>query len=176
MRVIPPSAINIWPVINPAWSYNRNAASAATSSGFPTLPTGCCSRSGFREFGTRTSSYPHRRSLDIVISNRPTGIKRVEAEIDAQVGGRYTIIGYADDDTHHVSGIYREVAPNEKLVFTWAWRSMPERESLVTITFKPDGAGTLLTLLHEQFFDEPARDRHNQGWSSAIDKLEKMFA
>ncbi len=106
----------------------------------------------------------------------PPGIVRTEAEIDARVGGRYTIIGYTADDSHHVSGVYREVVPNEKLVFTWAWRSTPERESLVTVTFKPDGTGTLLTLLHEQFFDEPARDRHNQGWTGAIDKLEQMFA
>ena len=56
-------------------------------------------------------------------------------EFDARVGGRYAIIGYTADDTHHVSGVYREVAPNEKLVFTWAWRTMPERESLVPITF-----------------------------------------
>ena len=41
---------------------------------------------------------------------------------------------------------------------------------------KPDGAGTLLTLLHEQFFDADARDRHQQGWGGAIDKLEKLFA
>ena len=72
--------------------------------------------------------------------------------------------------------IYREMVPNEKLVFTWAWKSTPERESLVTVTLKPDGAGTLLTLLHEQFFDADARDRHQQGWGGAIDKLEKLFA
>jgi uncharacterized protein YndB with AHSA1/START domain len=48
----------------------------------------------------------------------------------------------------------------------------PERESLVTLTFKPDGDGCMLTLLHEQFFDEAARDRHNTGWTSALDKLE----
>ena len=37
------------------------------------------------------------------------------------------------------SGVYREVCPNEKLVFTWAWRSTPERESLVTVHLKTDG-------------------------------------
>ena len=33
-----------------------------------------------------------------------------------------------------------------------------------------------MTLLHEQFFDDDTRDRHNTGWTGAIDKLEKMFA
>ena len=105
----------------------------------------------------------------------PTGVKSVHATCDLRVGGRYHISMLMSDDQHDVSGVYREVVPNEKLVFTWAWKSTPERESLVTITFKPDGGGTLMTLLHEQFFDEAARDRHNQGWSGIIDKLEKYL-
>ena len=36
-----------------------------------------------------------------------------------------------------VCGVYREVVPNERLVFSWAWHSTPERESLVTVTLKP---------------------------------------
>ena len=100
------------------------------------------------------------------------------AELDLRVGGRYVIVFHsADGEEHHVSGTYREIVPNQKLVFTWAWRSTPERESLVTILIKPDGAdASLLTLIHEQFFDEPARDRHQQGWSGALDKLERFFA
>jgi uncharacterized protein YndB with AHSA1/START domain len=100
----------------------------------------------------------------------------VRAEIEVRVGGRFRVVTQTADDEHDVRGIYRQVVPNEKLVFTWAWRSTPERESLVTVLLKPDGDGTLLTLIHEQFFDEPARDRHQAGWTRALDKLEKHFA
>ena len=107
----------------------------------------------------------------------PEGVVPQHAEIDARVGGHYRLIMRSPDgEEHDVSGIYREVVPNEKLVFTWAWRSTPERESLVTILLKSDGDGTLLTLMHEQFFDEAARDRHHSGWSGALDKLEKYVA
>jgi uncharacterized protein YndB with AHSA1/START domain len=100
-----------------------------------------------------------------------------DASIDPRVGGRYAITFYTEDgEQHHVSGLYREVVPNEKLVFTWAWRTMPGRESLVTVLIKPDGTGSLLTLFHEQFFDEAARDRHRQGWGGCIDKLERYLA
>ena len=107
----------------------------------------------------------------------PAQAQKVSAEMDVRVGGRYHIgMRTADGEEHNVSGIYREVVPNEKLQFTWAWRTTPERESLVTVLLKPDGDGTILTLIHEQFFDEPARDRHQSGWSGALDKLEKLFA
>jgi uncharacterized protein YndB with AHSA1/START domain len=106
----------------------------------------------------------------------PQGTERIEAQTDLRVGGRYHIAAIMAGDRHDVLGVYREIVPNEKLVFTWAWKSTPERKSLVTVTFKPDGDGTIMTLLHEQFFDEDARNRHNQGWTGAIDKMEKLFA
>ena len=99
------------------------------------------------------------------------------AETDVRVGGRYTVIFHTEDgEEHHVSGVYREVVPNEKLVFTWAWRSTPERESLVTILVRPEDDGSMLTLIHEQFFDEETRDRHEYGWSGCLDKLKQYLA
>jgi uncharacterized protein YndB with AHSA1/START domain len=107
----------------------------------------------------------------------PEGIEPLSVESDARTGGRYRFIMRSPDgETHDVSGVFREVVPNQKLVFTWAWKSTPERESLVTITLKPDGHGTLLTLTHEQFFDEGARDRHQHGWTGSLDKLGRFLA
>jgi uncharacterized protein YndB with AHSA1/START domain len=107
----------------------------------------------------------------------PGEVKPLRAEADPRIGGRYRWVMQAPNgEEYDVGGGYREVIPNEKLVFTWAWKSTPERESLVTITFKSDGAGTLMTLTHEQFFDEDARDRHNQGWEGSLVKLEKYLA
>ena len=101
----------------------------------------------------------------------------VQADIDARIGGRFRIRLNTDDGAQHeAAGTYREVVPNEKLVFSWAWHSTPERESLVTVSLKSDGGGTLLTLHHEAFFDEAARDDHELGWSGALDKLEKFIA
>jgi len=107
----------------------------------------------------------------------PGEVTAPHIECDLRVGGRYRIVmRNPAGEEFDVGGVYREIVPNEKLVFTWAWKSMPERESLVTMTVKPDGDGTLMTLQHEQFFDEDARDRHNQGWEGAFVKLEKYLA
>ncbi|HWT99627.1 MAG TPA: SRPBCC domain-containing protein [Terriglobales bacterium] len=96
----------------------------------------------------------------------------LRAETDIAVGGRYRVVFQTlDGEEHDVSGLYREVVPNEKLVFSWTWRTMPERTSLVTVTMKAEEGGTLFTLTHAQFADEKARDDHNRGWSGCLDKL-----
>ncbi len=107
----------------------------------------------------------------------PEQIETLRAQADARVGGGFRIVMRSPDgEEHDVSGIYREVVPNEKLVFTWAWRSTPERESLVTVLIKRDGSGSRLTLIHEQFFDETARDHHREGWTGCLDKLERYLS
>ena len=107
----------------------------------------------------------------------PPGSKIVEAKFDARTGGKYMILAVSESgEEFHVSGTVKEAIANERLVYDWAWRGTPERVSLVTVTFKPDGDGTLFTLTHEQFFDEQARDRHNQGWETVLNKLEAFLA
>jgi uncharacterized protein YndB with AHSA1/START domain len=101
----------------------------------------------------------------------------MRAELDVRVGGRYRIsFDMESGEYSEVGGVYREVVPNEKLVFSWAWHSTPERESLVTVSIKPDGAGALMIFTHEQFFDEAARDNHAKGWDELFTQLEQVLA
>ena len=95
------------------------------------------------------------------------------AELDVRVGGRFRIVfGGPDGKMHECAGVYKEVVPNRKLVFTWCWpNSTPERVSVVTIMFEAAGKGTELLFKHEQLFDEKARDDHKRGWSASLDKL-----
>ena len=101
----------------------------------------------------------------------------VRAQADVRPGGRYRMNFTTDDgERHQVGGVYREVMPDSRLVFTWAWQSTPERQSLVIVTIVPDGEGSLLTLHHEQFFDQKARDGHERGWTGTLDKLERFLS
>ena len=99
------------------------------------------------------------------------------AELDVRVGGRFRIVfGGPDGKLHECAGTYKEVVPNQKLVFTWCWpNSTPERVSVVTIEFRAAGKGTDLLFKHEQLFDEAARDGHKRGWTGALDKLEQFL-
>ena len=103
--------------------------------------------------------------------------KILVSETDLKVGGRYRIVmQMPGGEEHRVGGVYREIVPNEKLVFTWAWESTPERESLVTVQLKGAGGGTDMLLTHQHFFDEPARDRHQQGWTQVAERLGRYLS
>ena len=45
----------------------------------------------------------------------------------------------------------------------------------LSTTFAREADGTLLTLSHSQFFDEGARDRHRDGWSGTLEKLDRFL-
>lgn len=42
----------------------------------------------------------------------------------------------------------------------------------MTVRLRPKGTGTELTLTHEQFFDDEARDKHRHGWEGCLGRLE----
>ena len=109
----------------------------------------------------------------------PSGVVpgSTRADLDVRVGGHYRISFTRNDGEYfEVGGVYREVIPNARLVFSWAWHSTPERESVVTVSLTPDGAGTLLVFNHAQFFDEVARDNHERGWSQFFVNLDNFLA
>jgi uncharacterized protein YndB with AHSA1/START domain len=96
----------------------------------------------------------------------------LKAEADVRPGGRFSVVfRLLDGSEHNPTGVYREVVPEKKLVFTWEWAGSPEKESLVTFRLEPFEGGTELTLLHERLPDEEARQSHEAGWSGLLDKL-----
>ncbi len=99
---------------------------------------------------------------------------RVEiAEADARVGGRFrtVLVEHDTGERHEVSGTYAEVEPGRRLAFSWAWAGTPERESRVTVTFRPVPEGTELTLVHDRFADAEAAARHRRGWTESLERL-----
>jgi len=99
----------------------------------------------------------------------------LSAEADLRPGGRFSIVfQMLDGKTYNPSGVYREIVTDEKLVLTWEWPGMQERESLVTFRLRPIGEGTELTLVHEGLPEEVV-DSHEKGWGSLLDKLDRFL-
>lgn len=99
------------------------------------------------------------------------------AEVDLRVGGRYHVVFHTPDgEDHDVSGVYQEVVPHRRLVFSWAWRSTPERVSRVTLEFEAKAGGCELLFTHDRFFDRQASTNHERGWRPTFDKLDAFLA
>ena len=91
----------------------------------------------------------------------------------------------AKNEVYWGQGVYREVKPVEKLVFTWSWtKDSPDganlhpgsEETLVTVEFFARGNSTEVVLTHTAFATAALRDEHDRGWNGCFDVLEKMLA
>jgi uncharacterized protein YndB with AHSA1/START domain len=102
---------------------------------------------------------------------------RVEqAEVDARIGGGFRIRLIEDNgDRHEVGGRYIALEVEREIVFTWAWASMPERESRVTVRFRPVEDDTEVTLTHDRFADPATATRHRRGWTESMQRLDAHF-
>ena len=100
-----------------------------------------------------------------------------DATVELRVGGRFRLDMHMPDGTvcGH-SGVYREVARDKKLVYTWVRDSAPEEVSIVTVTFAAAGGGTDLTLIHERFADTRTRDEHEHGWTGCLARFDRYLS
>ena len=110
----------------------------------------------------------------------PETVRTRNFAADVRVGGKYRwdLINQEDEEMS-VFGEYRELVPEKKIVFTWKWDDddvWENRNSVVTVELFDAAGGTELHLRHEQLPSTESRDRHNEGWNSVLDRLEKFFS
>jgi len=108
----------------------------------------------------------------------PKEVRTRKMTADVRVGGEYRweLINQEGEEMT-VHGEYRELVTGKKVVFTWQWEddeAWKGRTSVVTVEFFDRDGGTEVRLTHVQLPSEASRDRHNEGWNSVIDRLEKF--
>ena len=110
----------------------------------------------------------------------PQGFTTLACEMDVRPGGAWRRRMRSPEGTVHVKrGVYREVAPPERLVFTYADEDALGRighETLVTVTFAEEGGKTRLTLRQAVFDSVEARDAHEGGWTSCLERFAAYLA
>lgn len=107
----------------------------------------------------------------------PKGATSPVIEIDLRVGGKYRFgLQFPGQDVLYVRGVYREVEPPHKLVFTWRWEQpeMDFGESIVTVAFREHGETTEVALTHETFPNEAVCEQHKAGWGEFFDKFAEL--
>lgn len=111
----------------------------------------------------------------------PGAIAAEIERLEPRPGGAYRIrMRRPDGATNVVGGVYREIIPAERLVFTWIWEAAGAafnggRESLVTVTFATRDGKTEMTLRHERLVNPESRDSHRHGWTGTFDKLAELL-
>lgn len=115
----------------------------------------------------------------------PKGFTVPTCEIDLSVGGRHLWSMLSPDGREmFYTGIYKEVLPMERLVFTDSMsdaegnilgmgEGMPESMG-VTVTFIHEAGKTTVTVSHAGY--GPNADYAAMGWEQAFDKLTEVLA
>ncbi len=110
----------------------------------------------------------------------PKEVQTLKIIADTRVGGKYRWdLVNQEGEEMSVYGEYQELIPGRKIVFTWKWDDDEAWEnctSTVSVEFSDRDGGTELRLTHVQLPSEASRDRHNEGWNSVLDRLEKFFS
>jgi uncharacterized protein YndB with AHSA1/START domain len=110
----------------------------------------------------------------------PHGYTTTSCEMNLRPGGAWRLSmrspqGHEDRQR----GIFREIVPPERLVFTYAFENAAGNsghETLVTVIFAEHDGKTKLTVNQATFETVAVRDDHVRGWGEALDHLAKYMA
>lgn len=109
----------------------------------------------------------------------PEGSSVEEHELDIRVGGGWkTTFLNPDGNFYACGGIYKVIDRPRHLAMTWAWMQPDGQrghETMVDVSFEKVERGTLMTLVQKTFADARQTDLHNQGWTSSLDRLVRLF-
>ena len=105
----------------------------------------------------------------------PNG-KVLEAKFDVRVDGAFSVTFVNSDGSEFTChGIYEEIDPLNRLVFTWGWVNQPEVDELITLQFTPAEGGTSMLFEQSNIDLKTAIHNYDAGWRSTFQKLEKAL-
>ena len=107
----------------------------------------------------------------------PYGFTCTVHEFDPRVGGRYRMSfhNFSGGGSHAFGGTWRELVPNERIVYTDQFEdpNMPG-EMVTTVTFKAVSVGTELTVVQEGIPDAIPEEACHLGWQDSLVQLRRL--
>src|SRR5262245_2148974 len=102
----------------------------------------------------------------------------VRCDIDLRQGGAWYWIGRGPQGEFGFHGVYREIAPPERLVFTEIYDPFPDGESVVTTIFTEEHGKTRLTVISRypslEVRDMVLKTGMERGAAISYDRLEEV--
>lgn len=101
------------------------------------------------------------------------GIARsIRPELDARIGGGFSILGYGHRGDVEYSGEYLEIDRPHRLVFSLFVEKYAQRDDRVIVELAPVASQSLLVLTHELSLPSAAqRSCVQRGWARVLDGL-----
>jgi uncharacterized protein YndB with AHSA1/START domain len=102
----------------------------------------------------------------------------LSATVDLQVGGNYRLTVRKGLDVEAIEGVYLEVEPPERLVFTLRGDRQPvgdRTDSVVTAEFSDIDAATKVVITHTGIESEANFAFHLRSWTAVLGRLEGML-
>jgi uncharacterized protein YndB with AHSA1/START domain len=101
-------------------------------------------------------------------------------EIDLRPGGAWRFVGRGPQGEFGFHGVYREIAPPERLVYTEIFDPFPDAESVVTTVITEENGKSRLTVI-AQYPTKDVRDTvigtgMERGAALSYDRLEELVA
>jgi len=103
---------------------------------------------------------------------KPRGMRMTVSKLEARTGGSFH---FDLENGSSIVGTYLQIAPPEKLVFTWSGEAMRDRETVVTLEFLDQGPLTEVVLTHERLSSPEQRALAAGGWPSLLDALTEVL-
>jgi len=96
-------------------------------------------------------------------------------EVDARVGGNFFFSDMRQAGEAKHWGTYCVLDRPHKIEFTWIVDASQEADpSVVTITIKPDGTGSIVTIEHAKIFASYV-ERVEMGWTNMLGAIETVL-
>jgi uncharacterized protein YndB with AHSA1/START domain len=112
---------------------------------------------------------------------RSLGVELFSCEAEVRVGGRYRyVFGKAGQPPMAFSGVYKEVVPGARLVYTQLFEPMPHTgEGIITATFEEHEGGTRLTQRElypsKEVLDGAIASGMERGMRETLEQLEALL-
>lgn len=107
---------------------------------------------------------------------RRDGSAPSEAVADRRVGGAFAITMNDPGGSFVHAGTYTVIDRPHTLEFTWRSIATHQVDSLVRVTFTPEGDATVVEVRHERLPDAEAVRLHTEGWTEIIDRFARTLA
>lgn len=109
----------------------------------------------------------------------PEGFTIPSVDFPARTGEAYRIeMQPPEGDPFFLTGSFREVEPPSRLAYTFVWEppDPDDVETLVSLFFRDLRGSTMIDMTQGPFKTEARRALHRDGWTEALNDLERLLA